>query len=158
MSQVKPASQFNFVDFKVPIFSYMESPIENGTLKIDIKPYAYYVSDLHEFRLIINFRAFEEERKDDNLISLTSISVYKFTDETGFNDIPEYFFQSALAVTYPFIRSFVATFTSQANVKRIVLGLVNLTLYNEELKEGTQVLTEKELEALVSSLEENGKG
>jgi len=110
------------------------------------------------FRLIINFRAFEEERKDDNLISLTSISVYKFTDETGFNDIPEYFFQSALAVTYPFIRSFVATFTSQANVKRIVLGLVNLTLYNEELKEGTQVLTEKELEALVSSLEENGKG
>ena len=139
MSEVQPTTgQFNFVQFSVPQFFYEESTINNGILNIDIKPSGVYVTDKFEYRLLVEFRAFEEQNKDSDIITMNSVSVFKFANGQSFDEIPEFFFQSALAITYPYIRSFITTFTAQANVKRVVLGLANMTVFGEELRENTQ--------------------
>ncbi|MCF8278127.1 MAG: hypothetical protein K9J17_15445 [Flavobacteriales bacterium] len=139
MSQAQPAHSFQFTNFKVPEFYYKESIDKSVDLVMDMKPRGEFIEATGEFELWVDFKAYDKHTGLE-IIKMTTCSLYRFNEHPlTFDLIPEYFYSSALAITFPFIRAFVSTFTAQAEVNRIVLGLLNLMSFKEELRANTTI-------------------
>lgn len=139
MIEAKKAS-FKFEKFKIPSFSYNESKNNSGSLKIVFNPSGYYNPIIGEFDLTLEFIGSDENGK--NVITVTSIATFKFEDNTPLSDLPDYFYINAIAILFPYMRSFISTLTLQSNTGILTLGLMNLSQLELPLRANTKVASE----------------
>ena len=111
---------------------------EPKTLKIgNLVPFGVFDAKLKEYLLTILFTAKDSEN-DRDVISLKSVSVFKFSDSVrGINDIPHFFYANSIAIMYPYIRAFVSSLTLQANYRPIILPTMNLSSLKDVLMKNT---------------------
>lgn len=74
------------------------------------------------------------------LITATFKAVFKFQDKLLFDEIPAFFYKNSIAIAFPYLRSFISTLTLQANIKPIILPLMNLSELEKPLKDNTTVI------------------
>lgn len=128
---------FSFDSFKVPKFSYNEGNRENTEVKIGFLPSGTYNPLSGDFTLTLQFISHEIGDESKTIFDLTAIATFKFSDKPSMENIPSFFYKNAIAIMFPYVRSFVSTLTLQANTKLLKLGLMNLSNLEKPLIENT---------------------
>lgn len=131
---------FSFIDFRVPKFSYDENNDGGSSIKLGFIPSGLYNSKTSTFELTLLFVAHDEKNPNNIIFELKCIASFKFESVNSIDDIPSYFYKNAIAIMFPYVRSFISTLTLQANTKLLRLGLMNLSSLEKPLRENTKVL------------------
>jgi len=136
MLEVEKAG-FSFESFKVPRFTFDGNNHSGAIIKMGFSPSGRYISKTGEFELTIKFISYEEDNKDKIIFGLTAISKFKFKTSILYTEIPDFFYQNAIAITFPYVRAFISTLTLQSNTKLLQLDLMNLSNLEKPLIDNT---------------------
>ncbi len=135
------AAAFQFLKYSIPEFSYNESG-SSDQLDINLFPTGIYRSSTGGFEMVIVFIANAIDKADPNekknVINVALRASFLFDDKPALENIPEYFYQNALAIVFPYLRAFISNMTIQAQTKIMILPLLNLTGLTNTLKENTK--------------------
>lgn len=97
-------------------------------MAISLIPYGEYAESSADFKLRFEFVAYQEAVGIESPLIASEIQAnFKFSDGILFSDIPDYFYRNAIAIAYPYLRSFISTLTLQANAGLLVIPVMNLT-------------------------------
>jgi len=136
MVKAKSAS-FKFTGFKIPNFSYHESGNLESVINLDFVPRGKYLQKDGIFELELELFGCEDGDKDKQIVYVKCIAYFEFDKDLPFTNIPNYFYKNAIAIVFPYIRSFLSTLTLQANSGLILLGLMNLSNLEDPLIKNT---------------------
>jgi preprotein translocase subunit SecB len=136
MVETKSAA-FKFVRFQIPVFSYNESGKKESILKLDFVPNGKYCQEDGIFKLDLEFSGTEDDEEKKLIIYARCVAFFEFEKDLPFSEIPSYFYKNAIAIVFPYIRSFISTMTLQANSGLIMLGLMNLSSLEVPLLKNT---------------------
>ncbi len=138
MKEAKKAA-FNLEFFKITKFSLSEPTVVKDGLSIKFDPSGEYDSKTGIYKLTLGYTAFQEvtKRKKDTFIECTLIAQFKI--DTSDNNIPDYFYRNSIAIIYPYLRSFITTLTIQANLKPLIMPLLNLSDLEKPLRDNTVI-------------------
>lgn len=139
MKEPKKAS-FSFDKFTVPSFSYNKSKSKSPELDLLLDPKGEYDNKSGKFYLTLNFQGVEGEKRT-TVINVTSVAEFKFSENMEISEIPDYFFANAVAIMFPYVRSFISTLTLQSNTGIIMLETLNLSGLREVLKKNTSLFS-----------------
>jgi preprotein translocase subunit SecB len=145
MDTIKKAG-FSFEQFQIKSFSLNEPDNTDGTLALDFNPSGKYYPKEGRYDVFIDFSAFltdgssEDNISEEAMVKCLYRATFKFEVPLAFNDLPDFFFANSVAISFPYLRSFVSTLTLQANIKPLMLPLMNLTGIEQQLKEKTEVI------------------
>ncbi len=136
---IKPGA-FSLQSYKVTEFSFSEPISENHKLGINLSPTGVYYPKQKRFSLTFNFTAFYVNNENEiPILNIKTTAEFIFEDQATLENLPTYFFSNSIAIVFPFVRAFVATLTTIANVKQIILPILNLTSMQDILKNNTVV-------------------
>lgn len=116
----------------------MQGLQKSEQIHLQFKPSGIYNPQSGTFELSFVFSALRESDKKE-IVSVVCNGIFQFAQPIKFEEIPSFFFANAIAILFPYIRSFVSTLTLQANVVPIVLPTMNLTSLQVDLKNNTIV-------------------
>lgn len=137
MAEVTKAA-FGFESYKIPSFNFNESPRESPELTFDFIPSGQYSSKTGKYDLTLKFRAFEIiDSAQIDLVNTTVVATFKFKSGLPFSELPDYFYGNAIAIVFPYVRSFVSVITLQSNTGVLMLNPLNLTNLATRLKESS---------------------
>lgn len=103
---------------------------------IDFKPSGKFFTESNRYELEFSFVANRAENSNP-VVDVHCIARFSFRDLDEDKNIPEYFYNNAIAILFPYIRAFVSTLTLQANAAPMVLPTLNLSYLKGVLKENT---------------------
>ncbi|MFL0684030.1 MAG: hypothetical protein ACJLTB_12540 [Algoriphagus aquaeductus] len=138
MSEVKKAA-FSFKGYQVRSFSYAE-PVNPkiDSLSIDFDPSGTFSKSTGIFEVKFNFKAFLTEKNNNyDVVTASLFTEFQFEANLNLGDIPPYFYRNSIAIVFPYLRAFISNLTLQANVKPIILPILNLTDLEEPLRKNT---------------------
>lgn len=136
-----PKGSFSLLNYKIKNFSIKEPEDDNVKLSATFGPTGKYYKSSNTFVLQFNFSVSFGENISTEFIKATIESSFKFdTDIKSLTEIPNYFYANAVAIVFPYLRSFITTLTAVSNIKPLVLPLLNLSFLEPELKENTELL------------------
>ncbi len=139
MSEPSKAA-FAFLDFKIVHFSFNELEDELTDISININPSGKYFKSEGTFEVSLDFVAFEDSNKENEFIKIRLKSFYRFDKPIEYNEIPPYFYLNSVAIAFPYLRAFISNLTLQANIKPLILPVLNLTGLDQPLRENTTVV------------------
>ncbi|HRH48922.1 MAG TPA: hypothetical protein PLP23_09220 [Panacibacter sp.] len=138
MEENLPLAPFQLIEYRINGFNFYEPTTETGQLSIDFEPYGTFIASQKKFILNFSFSAsYEVDEAQQILIAAKLEADFIFSEETVFENIPEFFYVNSIAIVFPHLRALITAFTAMANVKRIILPLYNLTSLGEILKART---------------------
>lgn len=132
-------ASFKLNKVKIPIFSYNESNSGDTRLELDFLPSGRYIQKNGEFELVLELFGWEAGLRERQVVHVKCIAYFEFDKGLDFSEIPPYFYKNAIAIVFPFIRTFVSTLTLQANSTLLLLGIMNLSNLEIPLKNHTKV-------------------
>lgn len=121
---LKDEAAFTLKSFRVENCS-MEHD-EHGKLDLELIPKGIFYSKKSLFHVTFEFNAFKAGTKT-RIINCNLRGIFEFRETMTFEDVPKYFYDNALAILYPYLRSFISNMTLQANSKLLVLPTMNLS-------------------------------
>lgn len=139
MSQKESKAAFQFIRFFIneSHFKFTEEGKEYN-LSVAIIPSGIAFSDLHQFHLLLDVIVKDKDNRFECFIKTTS--VFNFPDDADLEQYKSSFFiTNAPAITFPYIRAYIATLTAQSGVFNILLPTLNLSGLSQELKEKISV-------------------
>lgn len=137
MLEAKNKGAFSIVDYKVKEF-FLKEPVESELqIALRFKPSGKYNSTNGSFRLFLDFDVVYGENNDTSFIVSKFEATFQFTPISKPNEIPEYFYANCIAIIFPYLRAFVSTLTSVANINTLILPTLNLSFLETELKSAT---------------------
>ncbi|MBE7653947.1 protein-export chaperone SecB [Tenacibaculum finnmarkense] len=108
----------------------------SNDIDISFDPKGIFNKQSSEFKLIILFSS-KSGKSEQKFAEIECHSIFKFEENTNFEDIPTYFYRNSIAIIFPYIRAFISSVTLQANIPPIVLPTLNLSSLETPLKENT---------------------
>lgn len=146
MKQGKKAV-FDFENYKISKFSFTEIPKDNlNPITLEFSPSGKFYSEKKRFEIDIIFVAsldLDDGERGEEIINVNLNAAFKFTETIEFSDIPTYFYRNALAIVFPFLRAFISTLTFQANIKPVILPILNLSSLEQHFKDNTEEIKEQ---------------
>ena len=139
MMEAKKA-QFKFSNYTIPKFSYDGLANHDEGLKIQFEPSGMYNEKEGIFHLYLNFIGRQDNLNNGVVVDANCVAVFNFQPELPFNEIPDFFYKNAIAIFFPYLRSFLSTLSLQANTRLILLGLMNLTDLGDTFKDNTKCI------------------
>lgn len=136
MKEVQKAS-FSFESYKILKFNYVDPLVEVDTISFKINPSGKYFEKKGQFNSQFEFIVNYGEENENELLSATMLAVFDFGEELEYERLPSFFFNNSIAIAFPYLRAFVSTLTSLANVKPLIMGLLNLSSLEDIYKENT---------------------
>jgi preprotein translocase subunit SecB len=133
---------FKFSKYKIAKFSYEESENADPILNLNFEVAGKYIQKTGTFELKLELKATEPAKDNKSVIDSTLILYFKFEDSLPLKDLPVYFYRNAIAIGFPYLRSFISTLTLQANTKSILLPIMNLSKFEQPLIDSTFQVTE----------------
>lgn len=131
-------STFRLDNHKIKRFSLHEPANNSNEISITFEPSGKFFQK--EGRYILNFDFFASTEEDGkNFIEATVEGDFMFNEPMQLEDIPPYFYANSIAIIFPYLRAFVTTLTSVANIKPLILPTLNLSKLESVLKERTQL-------------------
>jgi preprotein translocase subunit SecB len=138
MSEVKP-SNFIFQNFRVLKSALNFSEIQQADYSININPKGEFNRRSKVYKLILDVKI--NSKLGVDIINIISESVFSFDDQVQ-DEIPPYFTLNAPAITFPYIRAYIAALTSLSGTGTMNLPTLNLVDLIEKLKENYKVIEE----------------
>jgi len=142
-----PNASFKITDFKISSFSFEEPDGKYNTLDIEFAPSGIYNSSTGLYQLTLGFvtiarkEEIANETADYKVVMKAHFeATFSFEEIIDIKDFPEYFYANSIAISFPYLRSFISTLTLQANVKLIMLPTLNLNSLSLKLKDNTLVI------------------
>ncbi len=110
-------------------------------LNLKFTPIGEYNEAEGQFSLTFIFEAsFKSETAMDPIVTVQCDSTFIFVDKPIFEELPPYFYRNSIAILFPYVRAFVTTVTTQANIRPIILPTMNLSSLEVPLKQATTVI------------------
>ena len=112
--------------------------IEDSSFTINFAPDGIYYSSNNIFKLILEIEIHLGEETNNCLLSLKVEANFQFDESIkNHTEIPSFFYKNSIAIIFPYIRAFISTISLQANIKPIILPLLNLSSLETQFKENT---------------------
>ena len=129
---------FSFTGYKIKEFFFSEPSGDHLNLNVEFNPSGRYNQKEAVFTLLFSFSA--AIPNNEAFIKTTVEAYYKFENNTPFEKLPPYFFMNSIAIVFPYLRAFVTTLTSVANIKPLILPTLNLSALEVPLRDNTTVV------------------
>jgi preprotein translocase subunit SecB len=139
MNEAKKAN-FSFEKFQIINFTFNEPKSQGEVLNIRFHPSGKYSQKEGKMDIYLDFEARDNNEGETPVITATMKAVFKFQSSLLYEEIPIFFFKNAIAIAFPYLRSFISTLSLQANIKPIVLPLMNLSELEKPLKENMELV------------------
>ena len=140
--QLDKKAVFSLSRFKFKKFSFDDTviDIEKGEAKFHLNTSGVFKAADSEYILEFDFITSDPEYPDKPIIKITLEAIFVFSDNVkSIEEIPDYFFSNAIAILYPYLRSFISSMTVQANDQPIILPAMNLSKLGDSLRDRTRV-------------------
>lgn len=133
-------SSFKISDFSIDYVLIDQSKLIHDihNLNVEFFPSGLFNEIESEFELYFTTEVSVLE-SSEKFVVLKSKVVFKFQDELKFEAIPDYFYQNSIAIFFPYIRAYLSIVTTQANIKGLILPVLNLSHLSEPLKSNSKV-------------------
>lgn len=126
-------TEFTFTEFLVQQVSIIRKPSKKkGKLDVNINPTGYIFKNHNNYQLNLITEVIDDERFTCKILA---VGVFHFENVL---EIPDYFYASALAILFPYIRSYISALTSLSGLEPIIIPLINPVPLKEILLENTQ--------------------
>ena len=123
-------SQLNFINFVVPKFLFEKLPIEKENDSFEIKPQAVINREKEQFHINMDIEINDYE----NSFSLKMFAVGIFEYQTEKDELLMNFMSiNGPAIIFPYIRSFISSFTSLSGFDTITLPTLNLSGFQKDI-------------------------
>lgn len=123
-------SHLNFINFVVPKFLFEKLPIEKEEDSFEIKPQAVINREKGQFHINMDI----EINDSENSFSLKMFAVGIFDYEVEKDEFLLTFMSvNGPAIIFPYIRSFISSFTSLSGFDTITLPTLNLSGFKEDI-------------------------
>ena len=127
---------FTLKDYSVNNFSFKNLYAQSDELELNFEPKGIFNSNSGEYILVLNFEASE----NNEVLFKTEIQGnFQIVDVQTKESIPEFFYNNAIAILFPYLRAYLSSITLQANVRLLILPTLNLSALAPILKENTKV-------------------
>lgn len=124
-------SQLNFKNFVVPKFQFEKKVIENES-SFELKPQAVISRSKKQFHIDIEIELFDKENQF--LLKMVSVGIFHYnTDEES--DLLNFMSINGPAIIFPYIRSFISSFTALSGFDTVTLPTLNLSGFKQDLIE-----------------------
>lgn len=133
---------FGFDNFRIVNFALNELTPDNDELSINIVPSGIYFEKEGVFEVTIDFTAFETNTFDTPAVKAILKAKFTFENPIYYADIPSFFYLNSIAIVFPYLRAFISSLTLQANIKPLILPVLNLTGLDKPLRDNTKVVSE----------------
>jgi preprotein translocase subunit SecB len=138
MSQTQEKASFQFNRFYINESYFVFNKEGDYNLTISIKPSGIAFSELNQFHLFLEVEVKDKEEKFVCKVKTTSI--FDFPSDADIEQYRSTFFvTNAPAITFPYIRAYIANLTTQSGVINVLLPTLNLSNLAEKLKESIEV-------------------
>ena len=114
--------------------------VEHKEINVDFMPEGVFNLLEKTFDLKLAFIAFQNSDRENPFIQISCIGNFSFENVEKVGDIPPYFYRNAIAILFPYIRSFVSSLTAQANITPMILPTYNLGELEAPLRDKTKTL------------------
>ncbi len=131
---------FNLQNYKVKQFSLWEPPTNEDELTIDFEPNGIYNKLNNFYTLQIKFTASYGETGEKDFVTIVLEANFSFDDTVKQEGIPPYFYSNSIAIVFPYVRAFVSTLSTLANIKPLILPVLNLNFLENVLKDNTTII------------------
>lgn len=140
MKEARKAA-FSFEKFQIPRFSFNDFGESAPDLSITFDPSGTYDTEKGVYQVLIEFNAFTNAGEANQIvINALLVADFQFQENLPFDEIPSYFYRNSIAIAFPYLRAFISTLTLQANVKPIVMPVLNLMELEQPLRDNTKVI------------------
>ncbi|MBV7533040.1 protein-export chaperone SecB [Chitinophaga sp. sic0106] len=136
---------FAFERFQIVNFAFKDlSSVEEDNLTMGFSPSGIYDSENGGFKMILKFIVGTKNQlqSSEELINVDLHAYFRFNKKTPLEDIPAYFYRNSIAIVFPYLRAFISSLTLQANLKPLILPIMNLSSLEQDFKDATKVVTE----------------
>ncbi len=133
---------FGFDNFRIVSFALNELTPDNDELSISIVPSGVYFEKEGVFEVTIDFSASESNSSDIPAVKAILKAKFTFQNPIQYTEIPGFFYLNSIAIVFPYLRAFISSLTLQANIKPIILPVLNLTGLDKPLRDSTKVVKE----------------
>jgi len=123
-------SQLNFVNFVVPKFKFDKQLIEEEGNSFEINPQAVISKKNKQFHINIDLEI--KDADNDFILKMVSVGIFDY-DTKDEKTLLNFMSINGPAIIFPYIRSFVSSFTSLSGFDTITLPTLNLLGYKEDL-------------------------
>lgn len=110
---------------------------QDSSFNINFNPSGFFLSESKEYILTFLFTAGYDDDDTEPIMSVRCQAKYIFKNVSSFEEIPSFFYNNAIAILFPYIRSFISTVTLQANIQPLLLPTLNLSDLQDILKKNT---------------------
>lgn len=132
------AARFSLVDYHFDkVILNLDMLRQDSSFDINFSPSGVFLNDSKEYYLTFLFTAGYGEKNKESIISVRCQAKYAFKGVSSFEEIPSFFYNNAIAILFPYVRSFVSTITLQANIHPLLLPTLNLSDLQDILKKNT---------------------
>lgn len=131
---------FSFQSHKIPEFTYTTPAVDQSSIAVLFAPSGVYTPKTGIFKLDVEFKATYGEPDSTTFSTIKIEGYFKFEPNTPLEKFPEYFYANSIAILYPYLRAFLTTLTSVANVKPLILPTLNLQDLANPLKENIEIV------------------
>jgi preprotein translocase subunit SecB len=125
-------SQLNFVNFVVSNFLFQKNHTEKKEQIFEIIPQAVISRKNKQFHINIDLEIIDTENQFNLKMVCVGIFEYDVKEE---NTLLNFLSVNGPAIVFPYIRSFVSSFTALSGFDTITLPTLNLSGYKETLVE-----------------------
>jgi preprotein translocase subunit SecB len=133
---------FSFENFRIVSFELNELTPDNDELGISIVPSGVYFEKEGVFEVTIDFSATEISSEDTPAVKAILKAKFTFQNPIPIGEIPGFFYLNSIAIVFPYLRAFISSLTLQANIKPLILPVLNLTGLDKPLRDNTKVISE----------------
>lgn len=127
---------FSLVNYQFVSLNFDLEDFSIEDVKIGIEPRGVYFEKDSSYLLL--FKVILLNSSEVEIFNLKVVGEFAFDNVDKFENIPDYFYRNAIAILFPYVRSYISIVTTQANVGGVIIPTYNLTPLEHELRENTE--------------------
>lgn len=143
MKEEGKKAAFSLIDYSITDFSFKEPPEDSAsTISVEFDPSGIYDVENEIYYLAFKSRCFTKD-PDADIVTCNMIAQFKMLEVKSLEEIPTYFYRNSIAIIFPYLRAFISTLTAQANLKPLIIPILNLSDLEKPLMENTTIMEMK---------------
>lgn len=123
-------SQLNFINFVVPKFLFEKLPIKKENDSFEIKPQAVINRKNGQFHINIDIEINDSENEFS--LKMFAVGIFEFETDKEQN-LLNFMSINGPAIIFPYIRSFISSFTALSGFDTITLPTLNLSGFKDDI-------------------------
>lgn len=123
-------SQLRFVNFVVPKFFFEKTPVTKDGDEMEIRPQAVIDREKRQFHINLDIEINDQE--NSFILKMLAVGIFEYEEQEE-TPLLHFISLNGPALVFPYIRSFISSFTAQSGFDTITLPTMNLSEYREEI-------------------------